>query len=348
MTNYEQITATPEALGAFLEALPIASGPWDVEFHRTFCKDCTAGNCDGANCPHTIQRNNPLWWLIQDTEQQHKTELFRAMVEAGPEMIVNPNFGDVYSGLLAAIEKMQKNSGRELPLVRSENGERHTAADNLEFLRGVLEGRVPVPEGIVFNMNTATGDGVEVQLKPEEDRETEPPAGPHLRFKNGRVRVEDGTEAGEQGSRNIAILNNLCGFCRAAAKHGGVTPEREWAVDAAALEFAISVLSELEEIREVRIPAQTDTPGAWELMRDILAGKRPAPEGTVFDVVIDMTGNPQAIRRRKELGYTARSLTLTMPGGDTVKLNSAAEAYGLAACIENMAARVWPDSKPGK
>ena len=49
-----------------------------------------------------------------------------------------------------------------------------------------------------------------------------------------------------------------------------------------------------------------------------------------------------------ELGYTARSLTLTMPGGDTVKLNSAAEAYGLAACIENMAARVWPDSKPGK
>lgn len=146
----------------------------------------------------------------------------------------------------------------------------------------------------------------------------------------------------------LPVLNNLCGFCRAAAKHGGVTPEREWAVDAAALEFAISVLSELEEIREVRIPAQTDTPGAWELMRDILAGKRPAPEGTVFDVVIDMTGNPQAIRRRKELGYTARSLTLTMPGGDTVKLNSAAEAYGLAACIENMAARVWPDSKPGK
>ena len=47
MTNYERITATPEALGAFLETLPIASGPWDVEFHRTFCKDCTAANCDG-------------------------------------------------------------------------------------------------------------------------------------------------------------------------------------------------------------------------------------------------------------------------------------------------------------
>ena len=66
MTNYERITATPEALGAFLEALPIASGPWDVEFHRTFCKDCTAANCDGGNCPHNAQRNNPLWWLMQD------------------------------------------------------------------------------------------------------------------------------------------------------------------------------------------------------------------------------------------------------------------------------------------
>ena len=244
--------------------------------------------------------------------------------------------------LAETIEKMQKNSGRELP----QGG----AADKLGFLRDFLEGKTRwnFPEGTVFNVNTSTGDGAAVQLKPEADGEPEPPAGPHLRFQNGRVRVADGTEAEEQGSRNIAILNNLCGFCRAAAKHGGVTPEREWAVDAAALEFAISVLSELEEIREVRIPAQTDTPGAWELMRDILAGKRPAPEGTVFDVVIDMTGNPQAIRRRKELGYTARSLTLTMPGGDTVKLNSAAEAYGLAACIENMAARVWPDSKPGK
>ena len=37
MTNYEWITVTPEALAAFLVALPIASGPWDVEFHRTFC-----------------------------------------------------------------------------------------------------------------------------------------------------------------------------------------------------------------------------------------------------------------------------------------------------------------------
>ena len=300
MTNYERITATPEALGAFLETLPIASGPWDVEFHRTFCKDCTAANCDGGNCPHNAQRNNPLWWLMQD-------------------------------------------GGRELP----QGG----PADKLDFLRDFLEGKTRwnFPEGTVFNVNTSTGDGAAVQLKPEADGEPEPPAGPHLRFQNGRVRVADGTEAEEQGSRNIAILKNLCGYCRALAKNSGaVPPEREWATDAAALEFAISILSELREIKEVRIPAEPNTPGAWELMRDILAGKRLAPEGTVFDVVIDMAGNPQAIRSREEPEPAPRALAIAMPGGETVKLNSAAEAYRLAGCIEDMTARVWPEAVPGK
>ena len=170
-----------------------------------------------------------------------------------------------------------------------------------------------------------------------------------MRFQNGRVRVADGTEAEEQGSRNIAILKNLCGYCRALAKNSGaVPPEREWATDAAALEFAISILSELREIKEVRIPAEPNTPGAWELMRDILAGKRLAPEGTVFDVVIDMAGNPQAIRSREEPEPAPRALAIAMPGGETVKLNSAAEAYRLAGCIEDMTARVWPEAVPGK
>lgn len=231
------------------------------------------------------------------------------------------------------------------------------AADKLDFLRDFLEGKTrwTFPEGTTFNV-TVDVNGTSGMETTQKGAEKEPPAvpepvtlGPGTSFRLENTNVSKPCVAVDGVNVDVLpVLNNLCGFCRAAAKHGGVTPEREWAVDAAALEFAISVLSELEEIREVRIPAQTDTPGAWELMRDILAGKRPAPEGTVFDVVIDMTGNPQAIRRRKELGYTARSLTLTMPGGDTVKLNSAAEAYGLAACIENMAARVWPDSKPGK
>ena len=89
MKNFEQITATPEALGAFLAALPVADGPWDTEFRRVFCAACSAENCDGGNCPHSAERNNPLWWLMQDTEQKHKTELFQAITEAGPGMIVN-------------------------------------------------------------------------------------------------------------------------------------------------------------------------------------------------------------------------------------------------------------------
>lgn len=222
--------------------------------------------------------------------------------------------------------------------------------------------------------------GGELLLARSKGGEPEPPAGPHLRFQNGRV--ADGTEAGEptrpepvvklgpgvsfrqenthihgqyaepQESANadaLLTLKDLCGYCRMLAKNKwAIQTEREWEADVAALEFAISVLSELREIKEVRIPAQTDTPGVWELMRDILAGKRPAPEGTVFDVVIDMTGNPQAIKRREEPEPALRALAIAMPGGETVKLNSAAEAYNLAACIEEMAARVWPEAVPGK
>ena len=45
MKNFEQITATPEALGAFLAALPVADGPWDTKFRRVFCAACSAENC---------------------------------------------------------------------------------------------------------------------------------------------------------------------------------------------------------------------------------------------------------------------------------------------------------------
>lgn len=271
MSNYERIAETPEALGAFLAALPIASGPWDVKFHKTFCNACTAANCDGENCPHSAERNNPLWWLNQEEEDgkqgQHIT-FQNGRMKLGPG-----------------------------------------ASFRLEDTH--IHGQYPAPEG---------------------------------------VKVEA-----------VERLQNLCSFCKEMERYRdgdsgdvgrqyGLIRGRAWGIDVVMLEFAIYVLSELQEIREVRIPAKTDAPGAWELMRDILAGTRPAPEGTVFDVVIDLTGNPMAIRRREEPGATdtARTLTLTMPGGEPVKLNSAAEAYGLAASIEKMAARVWPKDAPEK
>lgn len=73
MTNFEKITATPEALGAFLASLSIADGPWDEAFHRMFCGECQSENCDAENCPHQNERTNPLWWLVQTAEGEQDT-----------------------------------------------------------------------------------------------------------------------------------------------------------------------------------------------------------------------------------------------------------------------------------
>ena len=61
MTNFEKITETPEALGEFLASLPVATGAWDEEFHRTFCDSCELLECRTETCPH--KGNRPLWWL---------------------------------------------------------------------------------------------------------------------------------------------------------------------------------------------------------------------------------------------------------------------------------------------
>lgn len=274
--------------------------------------------------------------------------------------------------LVATIGKMQAASGGELPA----DVEPHTAADNLDFLRGVLEGRVPVPEGTVFNVNISTGDSAAVQLKPEADGEPEPPTGPHLRFQDGRVRVAGGTEAEEPtgpepvtpgagrvlpagktqvsgpcsmedsaGAEAMSTLKDLCGYCRMLAKNKwAIQTEREWDADVAALEFAISILSELKEIKEVRISAEPNTPGAWELMRGVLAGKWQMPEGCAFNITVDAAGNALDVDPEPKPG-TERALTISMPGGtETVKLTSIAEAYGMADCIKKMAACVWPEA----
>ena len=62
MTNFEKVTASPEALGEFLAALSVATGPWDKDFYKAFCEGCGKSDC-GA-CPHEKERNNPLWWLM--------------------------------------------------------------------------------------------------------------------------------------------------------------------------------------------------------------------------------------------------------------------------------------------
>lgn len=66
MTNFEKVTASPEALGKFLAALSVATGPWDKDFCKVFCEGCGKSDC-GA-CPHEKERNNPLWWLTMGGE----------------------------------------------------------------------------------------------------------------------------------------------------------------------------------------------------------------------------------------------------------------------------------------
>ena len=68
MNNFQQITRSPEALGAFLRSLPCVEGPWDKEFQARFCAGCGAENCDA--CPNEAARNSPVWWLSLEAAEQ--------------------------------------------------------------------------------------------------------------------------------------------------------------------------------------------------------------------------------------------------------------------------------------
>jgi len=73
MSNFEKVAASPEALGAFLFSLHVATGPWDESFYRDFCDSCERENCDVEHCPHQDERNNPTWWLKQaETGEEQK------------------------------------------------------------------------------------------------------------------------------------------------------------------------------------------------------------------------------------------------------------------------------------
>ena len=68
MNNFEEITKNPETLGAFLRGLPVIEAPWDEAFQRKYCAGCGTVSCDdGSPCPYEDKRNNPLWWLSQES-----------------------------------------------------------------------------------------------------------------------------------------------------------------------------------------------------------------------------------------------------------------------------------------
>ena len=72
-TNCDRITASPEALAAFLASLPCLDTPWDDAFHREFCDKCEAEDCD--SCPHEAERNSPAWWLGLEVQTDGKCQV---------------------------------------------------------------------------------------------------------------------------------------------------------------------------------------------------------------------------------------------------------------------------------
>lgn len=73
MTYFQKITASQEALAAFLSSLNVADGPWDFLFRQTFCTKCRASNCNV--CPHEAERGNPAWFLKQKVVDDGKGPL---------------------------------------------------------------------------------------------------------------------------------------------------------------------------------------------------------------------------------------------------------------------------------
>ena len=53
MNVFDRITASPQALADFLQAIPAINAPWDDAFHRIYCDQCAAENCD--NCPNAAR-----------------------------------------------------------------------------------------------------------------------------------------------------------------------------------------------------------------------------------------------------------------------------------------------------
>ena len=76
MTNFEKITASPEALGELLASLTVIDSPWEDAFHKAFCVNCERENCDAENCPHNAERDNPLWRLNQTAEGQGRVVMW--------------------------------------------------------------------------------------------------------------------------------------------------------------------------------------------------------------------------------------------------------------------------------
>ena len=72
VTNFEKITASPEAMAEALEAMEPIDGPWDAAFTKRYCSVCKAKNCEKSAClaPEICKDARTLisWWLGLEAE----------------------------------------------------------------------------------------------------------------------------------------------------------------------------------------------------------------------------------------------------------------------------------------
>lgn len=98
MTNFEQLTASPDTLGAFLASLPVTDGPWDKAFQKEFCAGCPKEDCE-PNCPHQDKRDNPAWWLKQEATPSDKDvapkKTFKGLGEMTDEEVMDDHFKSI-------------------------------------------------------------------------------------------------------------------------------------------------------------------------------------------------------------------------------------------------------------
>lgn len=110
MTNFEKITASPDVLGEFLASLPVATGPWDEEFHRAFCDSCELLECRPETCPHKGGR--PLWWLMMGNTTKEKGERRMELTRKGNDLLDKAE-DVILQGVERLLEMQEKMTGED-------------------------------------------------------------------------------------------------------------------------------------------------------------------------------------------------------------------------------------------
>lgn len=112
MTNFEKITASPDVLGEFLASLPVATGPWDEEFHRAFCDSCEVPECGMETCPH--KGNRQLWWLTMGDKADEEKNLVVIDYDQDMENVILSQLParDIQAGTQTAWKPLRFQNGR--------------------------------------------------------------------------------------------------------------------------------------------------------------------------------------------------------------------------------------------